>query len=96
MLKDPLIEARKAELVREAKITLTAIKNLAKKSNGDPLTNAECLAEAVSKGILDAPHLKNNPFALGTIKTRIINGACEVVDNNGKKISEAQRLKKFL
>ena len=96
MLKDPAIQQREAELVREARITLTAIKNSSKKTGVDPFTDPECLAEAVSSGILDAPHLKNNPFAPGTIQTRIINGASEVVDGNGGKITESQRLKKFL
>jgi len=96
MLKDPAIQQRKVDLVREARITLTAINNSSKINSADPFTDPECLAGAVSSGILDAPHLKNNPFALGTIQTRIINGASEVVDGNGSKITEAQRLKKFL
>ena len=96
MLKDPAIKQREGELVREARITLTAINNSCNKTSVDPFTNPECLARAVSNGILDAPHLKNNPFAPGTIQTRIINGASEVVDENGSKITEAQRLKKFL
>ena len=96
MLKDPTIQQRKEELVREARITLTAIKNYSKNTNRDPFTDPECLAGAVSGGILDAPHLKNNPFAPGTIQTRIISGACEVVDGKGNKITESQRLKKFL
>ena len=96
MLKDPAIQQRKDELIREARITLTAIRNSAKNSDRDPFTDPECLARAVSSGILDAPHLKNNPFAAGTIQTRIIDGACEVVDREGNKITEGQRLKKFL
>ena len=96
MLKDPAVQQRKEELVKEARITLTAIKNSAKNTDRDPFTDPECLAGAVSSGILDAPHLKNNLFAPGTIQTRTINGACEVVDGKGKKITESQRLKKFL
>jgi hypothetical protein len=96
MLKDPAIQQREDELVREARITLTAIKNSAKSTDRDPFTDPECLAGAVSRGILDAPHLKNNLFAPGTIQTRIINGACEAVDGKGDKITESQRLKKFL
>jgi len=96
MLNDPAIQRRKEDLVREARVTLTAIKNSAKDRECDPFTDPECLAGAVASGILDAPHLKNNPFAPGIIQTRIINGACEVVDKNGITITEAQRLKKFL
>ena len=83
MLKDPAIQQRKDELIREARITLTAIRNSAKNSDRDPFTDPEYLARAVSSGILDAPHLKNNPFAAGTIQTRIIDGACEVIDKEG-------------
>ncbi len=96
MLKDAAIQQRKDELISEARITLNAISNLAKNSGSDPFTDPECLTEAVSSGILDAPHLKNNPFAPGTIQTRIINGACEAIDEKGDKITETQRLKKFL
>ena len=96
MLKDAAIQQRKDELISEARITLTAISNLAKNTDCDPFTDPDCLAGAVSSGILDAPHLKNNPFAPGTIQTRIINGACEAIDKKGDKITEAQRLIKFL
>jgi len=96
MLQDPQVIERKEKLIQEAKITLKAINNAAKKDCSDPFTDADCLAEMVTSGILDAPHLKNNPFAAGTIETRIINGACEVVDKHGSKISESQRLEQYL
>ena len=96
MLQDAQIILRKESLVSEAKITLQAIKNLAGKGYQDPFSDADCLANAVAEGILDAPHLKNNPFAAGTIQTRIIDGACEAVDSHGNKITETQRLKRFL
>ena len=96
MLHDPHIISRKETLKREAKITLQAIKNNTSKACDDPLTDADCLAKAVTSGILDAPHLKNNPFAAGTIETRIINGCSEAVDGNGNKITESQRLAQFL
>ena len=96
MLHDPMIEKRKKHLIKEARITLQVIKENAKAGCSDPLTDAECLAAAVKNGIMDAPHLKNNPFAAGTINTRIINGACEAVDDSGNIISEAQRLAHYL
>jgi hypothetical protein len=96
LMVDPVIKSRTEELVKEARITLEAIKNISSNSNLDPLTDPVCLTGAVKSGILDAPHLKNNPFAPGKIKTRVIRGACEVVDKNGKRISEEQRLKEFL
>jgi methylmalonyl-CoA mutase cobalamin-binding subunit len=96
MLKDPKIIRRKEELIGEVRLTLRAIRNLHADKVGDPLTSPENLADSVKKGILDAPHLKNNPFARGEIITRNINGACEAVNQQGKKISEADRLEQFI
>lgn len=96
MLKDPLIQERKETLVRASRVTLQAIRKLGKNNVEDPLTDPETLSEAVRRGILDAPHLKNNPFARGNIHTQIINGACEVVDGNGNNVTEMERLSKFL
>ena len=96
MLKDPMISRRKDELIHESGLTLLAIRNLHSGAEGDPLTSPENLADSVRKGILDAPHLKNNAFARGEIDTRILNGACEAINQQGKKISEADRLKQFI
>ena len=96
MLKDPHIQERKESLIRAARVTLQAIKHLGKDGTSDPFTDPATLTEAISQGILDAPHLINNPFARGTILTRIINGACEAVNENGNKITEMERLSKFL
>jgi methylmalonyl-CoA mutase cobalamin-binding subunit len=92
MTPDPLIQARVNVLASEAQITLDAIRNLADDSVGDPLTDPEVLSRAVTTGILDAPHLKNNPFARGTIQTRIIDGACLAVGASGDPLSEADRI----
>lgn len=96
MLSDPAIRKRRDELSAEAKITISAIKNIHVGKNEDPLIDPQTLAEAVSRGILDAPHLQNNLYARGTIRTRIISGACEAVDESGKKITEKERLSEFL
>ena len=95
MAADPAIQARKKELVAEAWITLEAIRSLANATTEDPFTDPIILTRSVETGILDAPHLKNNPFAPGTIHTRIINGACQAVDQEGKQISEATRLSRI-
>jgi methylmalonyl-CoA mutase cobalamin-binding subunit len=92
MAADPRIQARREELVAEAKITLHAIQNLAKQDTIDPLTDPKNLAHAVTSGILDAPQLKNNPFALGQVITRVVDGACIAVDPSGRPLSEAKRL----
>ncbi len=96
MLQDQAVQERTQHLVREARITLQAIRNNAKVESADGLTDAENLADVVKKGILDAPHLKNNPFASGTIKTRMINSACEAVDSEGQPLREDQRLAQYL
>ena len=92
MSVDPQVQARKKHLIEQSHITLQAIRNLADKSVEDPLTDAVTLTKAVNVGVLDAPQLKNNPFAPGTIRTRVLDGACEAVDENGESISERDRL----
>jgi len=96
MLRDPLIQARKEELIREAKITLQAIRGLKRENTKDPFTDPVILSQAVTRGILDAPHLKNNPYGCGKIQTRILNGACEAVNEQGSRISETKRLSDFI
>ena len=93
---DPLIQLRKADLVAETQVTLQAVRNLGRDRDTDPLTDPEVLARAVTAGILDAPQLKNNPFGRGNIRTRIVNGACEAVDESGAVLPEHIRLAEFL
>ncbi len=95
MTVDPNIRARKKHLIEQTEITLQAIRNLAGKSVGDPLTDPATLTKAVNLGILDAPQLKNNPFAPGVIRTRVLNGACEAVNENGEIIGERDRLQNY-
>ena len=96
MTADPRVAVRKDELVREARVTLQAIGNLGGSDGKDPLADPACLARAVQWGILDAPQLRNNPFARGVIRTQIIDGACRAVDEMGRPLSEAERLASFL
>jgi hypothetical protein len=92
MTADPEIAKRVEELVHQARITLDAIRMIGKGISRDPLTNPASLAKAVTLGILDAPQLLNNPFARGSIKTRILKGCCETIDKNGQPMSELKRL----
>ncbi|MBN1305901.1 MAG: methionine synthase [Anaerolineales bacterium] len=94
MTQDSAVQARKEELVSEAKLTLEAIQSLAPSGVRDPLTDPSILAKSVSAGILDAPQLKNNRYAKGDIVTRINqNGACIPVDpGSGKVLTEKERL----
>ncbi len=95
MTVDPNIQARKQHLIAQTEITLQAIRNLAGKSVRDPLTDPATLTKAVNLGILDAPQLKNNPFAPGAIRTRVLEGACEAVNENGEIIDERDRLQDY-
>jgi methylmalonyl-CoA mutase cobalamin-binding subunit len=94
MTADPAVQQRQEELVREAQVTLEAIRALAGPDVNDPLTDPVTLAQAVTTGILDAPHLRNNPFARGQIVTRIVpRGACVAVDpTTGRALSEEERI----
>jgi hypothetical protein len=92
MTADPAVQRRKDELLREAQVTLAAIRALAEPGVADPLADPATLARAVTTGILDAPHLRNNPFALGQVQTRYVDGACVAFDGAGRPISEFERL----
>jgi hypothetical protein len=92
MTADPKVQARREKLVAEAKATLEAITALAEPGTWDPLTNPAVLARAVIEGILDAPHLRNSPFAQGQVLTRIVNGACVAVNADGRPLTETERL----
>jgi len=93
---DDRILRRKEALIEQAKWIINLIPNLAKDKNElqDPYTNYKVLNRLVKYGIFDAPHLKNNKYALGKIKTKIIDGACYSWDNlRQKKYEEIQRIK---
>lgn len=96
MTFDPKIQARKKYLIEQTQITLQAIKAISLNGTADPLTDAETLTKAVELGILDAPQLKNNPFARGKICTRVVDGGNEAVDELGNPITEQDRLKDYL
>ena len=96
MLSGLQVRNRVKWLVEGANITLQTIRNLQKDNTVDALTDPHTLAEAVTKGILDAPQLKNNPFGRGTISTRIFNGACKTTNKSGKPVAEKHRIDSLL
>jgi hypothetical protein len=94
MTLDPGVRQHADELVAEAQVTLDAIRRLGGSGVTDPFTDPTTLARAVASGILDAPHLRNNPFARGQVVTRIDRrGANVAVDAmSGRPLAEAERL----
>ncbi|MFX1499227.1 MAG: methionine synthase [Promethearchaeota archaeon] len=92
---DEKVRNRKNELIDDARWIINLIPRLAKTSDEqkDPWINHKVLNRLIKYGIFDAPHLKNNQFALGQIKTKIINGACYSWDDKKhKRIDEKQRI----
>ncbi|MHB1317952.1 MAG: methionine synthase, partial [Anaerolineae bacterium] len=94
---DPAVAARREELVAEAQVTLQAIATLATRGVADPLTDPDTLTRAVTLGILDAPHLRSNPFGRGEIVAREdARGAWVAVDaSTGAPLTEAERLNRL-
>lgn len=92
MAADVKVQARCAELVKEAQITLAAIAGLAGPGCTDPYIDPIVLGRAVRLGILDAPQLRNNLIARGHVKTRVLAGACVAVGEKDQPLSEAERL----
>jgi methylmalonyl-CoA mutase cobalamin-binding subunit len=93
MAADTAVRQRRRELVAEAQVTLQAIRTLSPSGTVDPYTDPGTLARAVQLGVLDAPQLRNNPFARGQIVARIDRrGACVAVDTGGQPLSETDRM----
>lgn len=94
MTVDPVVLERKNELIREAAVTLDAITSLAGPGVDDPLIDPHTLARSVTSGLLDAPHLVNNPFARGQITTRMDErGACVAFDMESNRVlTEDERI----
>ncbi|MFW9951559.1 MAG: methionine synthase, partial [Candidatus Thorarchaeota archaeon] len=94
-----VIRKRKVELIKEAKWIIDLIPRLTKSSDEEknPWVNHEALTRLVKYGIFDAPHLKNNKFASGQVKTKIVNGACYSWDSENQRImNEQDRISKII
>ncbi len=97
MSGDLRVQQRKTLLLNEAKVLLNEIKNMTIKEEIDPLSDPKTLGNAIRIGILDAPHLKGSDIARGEMTTKIIDGACDVVDSRtGKPILEQKRISELL
>ncbi len=96
---DARIEQRKEELILQARWIIDLIPRLAKSpvELKEPWTNYKVLNRLVKYGIFDAPHLKNNKFAKGKIRTKIIEGACYSWDDKlQQKRDEIERIKDII
>jgi hypothetical protein len=95
-LDDKEIMRRKEELVRDATLLIATIRSLGAETARNPLTEPETYVRAVELGVLDAPHLRNNPIAKGQLRTMIIDGACIAIDSDsGQPIDEIARLRQL-
>lgn len=94
MTRDPRVQERKDELIAEARLLLDAIQALAPEGVSDAFSHAPTLAGAVACGLLDAPQLQNNHYALGQVRTQLDRrGACIAVDpGTGQPFGEADRI----
>jgi hypothetical protein len=94
---DPRVIARKEQLEEEVLQIVEGITAIGAGVEGDPLITPEVIASAIRAGVLDAPHLKGNPHAAGSLETRVVDGAVYAVEPGTKRImTEGERLKAFL
>jgi hypothetical protein len=84
---DDRVISRKEELIKQARWIVDLIPSLTKSTDEKmkPWTNYKVLTRLVKYGLFDAPHLKNNKFAKGNVKTKIIDGACDTWDDTLQK-----------
>lgn len=92
--KDTQIVKRKDEIVKEAKVLLSFIQEEYSDFE-DPLSNTAVLCDCIRKGYIDAVHILKNDKYRGNLRTKLIDGRCMAIDENGNTISEKERLSKL-
>ncbi len=93
MKLDEKVRMRKDELIKDARLIIEKIKMLDKeKKYKDTLISPAIISKAIKTGILDAPHLCGVKAASGTIRTMFADGKNITVNENGKPITEEERL----
>lgn len=96
MSQDRDVFIRKQELLDEAHYLLDTIERLYPERE-DPFSDPYVLADIIKRGIIDAPHLRGNKNAKGTLETRIIEGKCLAYSKIlGREVTERERLNEFL
>ena len=83
MTADPVIQAQVEHLVSEARDHSAGNSPARSRYSADPWIDPVILAKSVRLGILDAPQLRNNPFAVGQIKTRMIQRLLRSYQSSG-------------
>lgn len=95
MSQDIEVQKRKHELIKEARFLLNTIKEAYPESE-DPWSDPSVLEEIIKKGILDAPHLRGNSNAKGTLETRIVDGKCMAYSRKlDRVVTEEERLEEL-
>jgi len=96
MSQDREVQKRKLELIGEARYLLDTIKLLYPDSE-DPWSDPLVLEDIIKRGIIDAPHLRGNPSAKGTLETRIVDGKCLAYSRKlDRVVTEEERLEELL
>jgi methylmalonyl-CoA mutase cobalamin-binding subunit len=101
MTADPALQRRKGVVKADAMVIVEAIRALGERIAGrradtDPLLDVETLAQAVEKGLLDAPHLRGNAYACGRVRTQAIAGAIVAIGRDGRPQPEQKRVAAIL
>jgi methylmalonyl-CoA mutase cobalamin-binding subunit len=97
-LKDPRISKKRIDIIEETSWILGTINNLGRHLGAhDSFTDPKTLSMAVQLGILDAPHLRGQPCALGLVETSPVDGGCRAINfSNGQPLPERDRLMSLL
>ena len=100
-MPDPLHEPRvtelRKELLDEALLLLGTLERFGEElGSEDPLADPSVIARAIRTGLIDAPHLRGQPCALGMVRTGPAAGGCRALGTRGSTLQEADRLLKVL
>jgi len=93
MVETPAVQQRKDQLLAESRSLLDALREFGKDRTETPWTDPATLADAISEGLLDAPHFRGNRHLCGQITTRLVDGAWFAVDERGNPLTEEARLR---
>lgn len=90
---DPAVQARKEELLWQARALIDFIQKYYRTRSEEPLTDPAVLQDCVMRGLLDAPHILKNDRVRGLLKTRVVKGRCVAWDAKaGAELTENQRI----